>query len=79
MVRGGPGGPRLKVSTQTKILSPNIRYFVTILRFVAISVPFLEIKGKKVLFWVKFSVFWTEVPYEMVLGRSPHSGRQGLA
>ena len=27
---------RRQVWTQTKILSPNIRYFVTILRFVAI-------------------------------------------
>ena len=32
----GTKGHRQKVWTQTKILSPNIRYFVAILRFVAI-------------------------------------------
>ena len=34
--RSCASGARRKVLTQTEILSPNIRYFVTILRFVAI-------------------------------------------
>ena len=35
-LHGSTGATRRKVWTQTKILSPNIRYFVAILRFVAI-------------------------------------------
>ena len=42
----GHVGPRQKVWTRTKILSPNIRYFVGILRFVEIT-QFLEISGQK--------------------------------
>ena len=34
--RSCANGVRLKVWTRTKILSPSIRYFVAILRFVAI-------------------------------------------
>ena len=34
--QGGKRGLRRKVKTQTEILGPNIRYFVAILRFVAI-------------------------------------------
>ena len=36
----GHGGPRRKVWTWTKILSQNIRYFVTTLRFVAVNALF---------------------------------------
>ena len=40
--QGGRGcaGLRRKVWTQMKILSPNLRYFVAIIRFVAIYAPF---------------------------------------
>ena len=50
---------RQKVWTRTDILSPNIRYFVAILGFVAIY-AFL---GKKVLFRVKKSVSCTVTWY----------------
>ena len=36
-LRERASGARRKVLTQTKILSPNTRYFVAILRFVAIN------------------------------------------
>ena len=42
--------PRRKVWTRTKILSPNIRYFVAILRFVAIYLLFGDLWPKKCLF-----------------------------
>ena len=48
----GPGVPRRKVWTRTKILSPNIRYFV------AIYALFGDLWAKKVPFWVKNSVSW---------------------
>ena len=49
-LHGGTGGPRQKVWTRTKILSPNIRYFV------AIYALFGDLWAKKVPFWVKNSV-----------------------
>ena len=51
-------GLRRKVWTRKKMLSPNIRYFVAILRFVAIYALFWKSKVKKVPFWVKNSVSW---------------------
>ena len=54
----GTKGLRWKVWTQTKILSPNIRYFVAILRFVAIYALFGDLWAKKVPFGVKNSVSW---------------------
>ena len=63
---GGTGGPRRKVWTQTKILSPHIRYFVAnqdLSRFT----HFLEIFGqKKCLFWSKTVFLGQEVHYYMV-------------
>ena len=59
-------GLHQKVSTQTKVVSLDICYFVTFLRFVAISVPFLGYFGEKSAFWGQISVFWPEVHYEMV-------------
>ena len=50
----GTKGLYRKLWTRTKILSPNMRYFVAILRFVAIYALF----GKKVLFSVNSSVVW---------------------
>ena len=50
--------PSAKSLDLTKLLSPNIQYFVAILRFVAIYAPFLEIVGNKLIFLVKNSVFW---------------------
>ena len=41
---------------RTEILSPNIRYFVAILRFVVIYALFGNFLAKKVPFWVKNSV-----------------------
>ena len=40
-----------KVWTRTKSFSPNIRYFVAILRFVAIYALFGNLWAKKVLFF----------------------------
>ena len=48
-LREGTNGLRQKVWTQTKILSPNIRYFVAILRFVAIYALFGNLWAKKSL------------------------------
>ena len=48
--------------SRTKIWSPNIRYFVAILRFVAIT-HFLEAFGH--FFWVKNSVSYTKVTISM--------------
>ena len=56
--QGGKSCVRRKVWIGTKLLSPNIHYFVAILRFVATYAPFLEIVGKKVIFLVENSVFW---------------------
>ena len=47
-----------KFWTQTKILSPNISYFVAIFRFVAIYAFFVNLSAKTVLFLVKNSVSW---------------------
>ena len=44
-----------EVWTRTKIVSPNIRYFVAIIRFVAIYAIFGDLWAKKVPFWVKNS------------------------
>ena len=49
----GTKGLRRKVWTRTKILSPNIRYFVTILRFVAICALFGSLRSKEVFFGSK--------------------------
>ena len=49
-----------KVWTQTKILSPNIRYFVAILTFFVIYSLFGNLWAKKVPFWVKNSIFWAK-------------------
>ena len=58
--------PSRKVWTWTKILSPNIRYFVGILRFVAIY-ALLEIFGQKMSFFGSKTVFLgQEVHYYMV-------------
>ena len=57
---------RRKVWTRTKILSPNIRYFVATLRFVSILALFGRLWAKKVLLLVKNSVSWQEVHYYMV-------------
>ena len=51
-------GLRQKVWTRTKILSPNIRYYIAILRFVAINTLFGSLLGKKVLFRLKNSFSW---------------------
>ena len=63
---GGIGSPCRKVWTQTKILSPNISYFVVncyLLRFT----HFLEIFGqKKCLFGSETVFFGQEVHYYMV-------------
>ena len=48
---------REKVWTGTKILSPNIRYFVAKLKFVAIYTHFGNIWAKKELFWTKTVLF----------------------
>ena len=65
-MRGGTWGPRQKVWTRTKILSPNIRYFVEILRFVAIYALFGNLWTKKCLFWSKTVLLWQEVHYYIV-------------
>ena len=62
----GMKGLRQKVWTWTKILSPNICYFVGILRFVAIY-ALLEIFGQKMSFFGSKTVFLgQEVHYYMV-------------
>ena len=51
----GTKGLRRKAWTQTKILSPNIRYFViVVLRCVAICAIFGRLWAKKVLFYIYF-------------------------
>ena len=65
-LREGTKGLWQKVWTRTKILSPNIRYFVATLRFVSILALFGRIWAKKVLLLVKNSVSWQEVHYYMV-------------
>ena len=55
-----------KVWTRTKSFSPNIRYFVAILRFVAIYALFGNLWAKKVPFWVKTVLLGQEVHYYMV-------------
>ena len=56
---GGTKGLRRNVWTRTKILSPNICYFVAILRFVAIYAHF----GRR---WVKI-VFLGQEPYQYMI------------
>ena len=51
-LHGSTGGTRQKFWTQTKISSPNIRYFV------AIYALFGDLWAKKVPFWVKNSGSW---------------------
>ena len=62
----GTKGLRQKVWTRTKIWSPNIRYFVAILRFVAIDALFGRLWARKMLFWVKTVFLGQEVHYYMV-------------
>ena len=58
-VAEGTKGLRQKVWTRTKLLSPNIHYFVAILRFFAIYALFLEdFLGKKVSFLDNKRVSW---------------------
>ena len=59
-LREGAKGPRRKVWTQTKILSSNIRYFVAILRFVAIYALFGRL-CQTVFFGVNKSVSWVRI------------------
>ena len=56
----GMKGLRRKVWTQTKILSPKIRYIVAILYIVATYAPFGRLWAKKVLLRVKNSVSWAK-------------------
>ena len=60
------GGPSPKSLDPTKILSPNMRCFVAILRFVAIYAVFLKSLGKKCLFGSKIVFLGQEVHYYMV-------------
>ena len=55
-MREGTKRNRRNVWTQTKILSPNTRYFVAILRFVAIY-ALLEIFGQKMCLFGSKTVF----------------------
>ena len=59
-------GPCRKFWTQTKILNPNIGYFVAISRFVAFYALFGELLTKKVLFGSKTAFLGQEVHYYMV-------------
>ena len=56
---GGTKGLRRKIKTRTEIFSPNIRYFVAILRLVAIHAVFGRL-------WAKTVFLGQEVHYEMV-------------
>ena len=60
------GGPSPKSLDPTKILSPNMRCFVAILRFVAIYAVFLKSLGKKCLFGSKIVFLGQEVHYYIV-------------
>ena len=63
----GVKGLRQKVWTRTKILSPNIRYFVEILRFVAIYALFGNLWTKNCCFFVSKTLFLGQgVHYYMV-------------
>ena len=64
MLCEGTKGLRRKIWTQTKLLSPNIRYFVAILRFVAIYTLFWKSLGKNVLSKTVFLV--QEMHFDMV-------------
>ena len=55
-----------KVWTRTKSFSPNIRYFVAILRFVAIYALFGNLWAKKVLFGSKILFNGQEMHYYMI-------------
>ena len=55
-----------KVLTRTKILSPNIRYFVAIIRFVAIYALFGNLWAKKCLFGSKTVFLGKEGHFYMV-------------
>ena len=57
-LREGTKGPCQKVWIGTKKITPNIRYFVATLRFVAFYALFGDLWAKKVPFWVKNSVSW---------------------
>jgi len=64
-LRESAEGLRRKVWTQTKIWSPNICYFVAVLRFVTICAVFWKTLGKKVLFGVKTVFLAQEVHHYM--------------
>ena len=51
-------GPSPKSLDWDQNLSPDIHYFVTKFRFVAIYELFGNLWAKKIAFWVKSSVFW---------------------
>ena len=59
-------GLRRKVWTQTKILNPNIQYFVSILRFVVIYALPGNLWAKKCSFGSKNRVSWAKIHYYMV-------------
>ena len=55
-----------EVWTRTKIVSPNIRYLVAILRFVAIYTLFGRLGAKKCFFGITTVFLGKEVHYHMV-------------
>ena len=56
----GTKGLRRKVWFSTKSLSPNICYFVAILKFVSIYTLYENLWAKKRAVWVKNSVVWAK-------------------
>ena len=62
----GTKGIRWTVWTRTKILSPNIRYFVAMLRFVVIYTLFGRLCARKGPFWVKTVFLGQKVHYYKV-------------
>ena len=62
----GTKGLRRKVWTWTKILSPNMRYFVAILRFVTIYTLFGNLWTKMTFFGLKTVFLGQKVHYYMV-------------
>ena len=62
----GKKGLHRKVWTCTKILGTNIRYFVAILRFVAIYALFGRLWAKKCFFGSKTVFLGQKVHYNMV-------------
>ena len=64
-LREGTKGLRRKVWTRKKILSPHIRYFVAILRFVAIYALLEDFRQEKGFFGSKTLFLRQEVHYFM--------------